>query len=157
MKKNEKQLPKIIARLRDGKLIKGYMKHMPMENVESVFDEAAIALSREIGVTLAGSSETLSIPLESLKALFFVKSFEGSSDYQEVKFFSASPMIKGLWVRVKFFDNESLEGVIRNSIEHLVRPGFFLKPPDPNSNNEILYVVKKSLIDFCVLGVRTDY
>ena len=32
--------------------------------------------------------------------------------------------------------------------------GFYLKPPDPNSNNRIMYVVKSALKDFTVLGVQ---
>jgi hypothetical protein len=60
-------------------------------------------------------------------------------------------------VRVKFFDQEYLEGVLRNSAQLLVDPGFFLKPPDLQSNNEILYVIKSSLVDFRVLGVSPEY
>ena len=60
-------------------------------------------------------------------------------------------------MRIEFFDTESIEGTVENSIHHLVEPGFFMKPPDPRSNNDILYVLKNSLINFRILGVRPDY
>jgi hypothetical protein len=148
---------KVVARLRDGKLIKGFVDTIPASDFDALLRENSVSLPREIGLRSAESSETLSLPLDSLKALFFVKSFEGRKDYKEVKFFEKNPPIKGLWVRVKFFDNEYLEGVVRNSVQYLIEPGFFLKPPDLQSNNEILYVIKNSLVDFRVLGVSPDY
>ncbi len=148
---------KVVARLRNGKVIKGYVDAIPASDFDALLQESAFSLPLEIALRSAESSETLKLPLHSLKALFFVKSFAGRKDYKEVKFFEKNPPIKGLWVRVKFFDNEHLEGVVRNSLQYLVEPGFFLKPPDLQSNNEILYVIKNSLIDFRVLGVSTDY
>lgn len=148
---------KVVARLRDGKIIKGFVDAIPASDFDALLQEPSFSLPREIGVRAAESSEVLSVPLDSLKALFFVKSFAGRKEYKEVKFFEKSPPIRGLWVRVKFFDNEYLEGVVRNSVQFLLEPGFFLKPPDLQSNNEILYVVKNSLVDFRVLGVSPDY
>jgi hypothetical protein len=86
-----------------------------------------------------------------------VKSFEGSAHYNEIKFFKAHPLQDGLWVRLQFSDQENTEGVIYNSLDFLVQRGFFLKPPDPHSNNEIVYVMKESLSDFRILGVRNNY
>jgi uncharacterized protein DUF6982 len=148
---------KVVARLRDGKMIKGYVDTIPASDFDALFQETPFSLPREIGLRPVDSSKPLSLSLDSLKALFFVKSFEGRTEYREVKFFEKNPSIKGLWVRVKFYDNEHLEGVVRNSLQYLVEPGFFLKPPDLQSNNEILYVIKNSLIDFRVLGVSADY
>ncbi len=148
---------KVVARLRDGKIVKGFVDSIPASDFDALLQESSFSLPREIGLRSAESSETLSLPLDSLKALFFVKSFEGHRDYKEVKFFEKNPPIKGLWVRVKFYDDEFLEGVVRNSVQFLIEPGFFLKPPDLQSNNEILYVIKNSLVDFRVLGVSPDY
>jgi len=86
-----------------------------------------------------------------------VKSFEGRTDYQEIKFFESHPPVEGLWVRIKYYDGEASEGVVHNSLHHLTSPGFFLKPPDPESNNEYVYVLKSSLTDFRVLGVRSSF
>jgi len=136
--------------------VKGHTVSLPSADFESLLHQP-IELPPEIEVQAVESGQAVSLALQSLKALFFVKSFEGRSEYREIKFFNTHPPIRGLWVRVKFYDSEALEGVVHNSMRFLVEPGFFLKPPDPNSNNEIVYVVKTSLIDFCVLGVRTTY
>jgi len=157
MADSQKAILKVVARLRDGKLVKGYLADPAPSNFENLVKEAPYSFPTEIVLRPAESTETISVPLESLKALFFVKTFEGRKEYKEVKFFDKNPPIKGLWVRVEFSDHESLEGVVQNSIHYLVHPGFFLKPPDPQSNNAILYVVKSSLVDFRVLGVRMNY
>ena len=148
---------KVVARLRDGKLLKGYLLAPGAEDVEEFLHEQPSTVYRELTIRLVTSSDTISVPVEALKAVFFVKTFEGRKDYEEVKFFTKSPPIRGLWVRVEFSDRERLEGVVENSLRFLVEPGFFMKPPDPQSNNDILYVVKESLRDFRVLGVRSDY
>jgi hypothetical protein len=58
-----------------------------------------------------------------------------------------------LRARIRFEDNESLEGITENSLELLVNPGFFFWPGDPKSNNRLIYVVKTALIGFTVLDV----
>lgn len=152
-----KSLFKVVAHLRDHKLIKGFTDAVPASNLEALVEQEPVALPRIIAVRPAKSRQKVSFPLASLKALFFVKSFEGHREYNEIKFFGNHPQVEGLWVRLKFYDNEFTEGVVRNSLDLLTNPGFFLKPPDPESNNEIIYVVKASLIEFQVLGVKTTY
>src|SRR5258708_27800637 len=148
---------KVVARVRNGKTVKGYVESMPTADFDSLLLETSVSLPREIGVRTSESNEAVSLALDSLKALFFVKTFEGRKEYKEIKFFEKNPPIKGLWVRVTFYDNEYLEHIVRNSLRYLAEPGFFLKPPDLHSNNEILYVIKNSLIDFRVLGLSPDY
>ncbi len=148
---------KVVARLRDVNTIKGFLDVLPVEDFSSLFLDTPYSLPPEIPLHCVGSEETRSLSLDSLKALFFVKSFEGRKGYREIKFFEKNPPIKGLWVRLKFYDEEYLEGVVRNSVQFLLDQGFFLKPPDLQSNNEILYVVKNSLADFRVLGVSPEY
>jgi len=148
---------KVVARLRNGKVVKGFVDTIPASDFNALLQEPHFSLPREIPLRSTDSNKTEFVTLDSLKALFFVKTFEGTKEYKEMKFFEKNPAIKGLWVRVKFFDNEHIEGVVRNSIQYLVEPGFFLKPPDLQSNNEILYVVKNSLADFRVLGVSSEY
>ena len=157
MKPIQKPTLKLVARLRDGQLVKGYTDALATASLDELLQEKRIVLPPAIDVHLAETSRIVSVPLDSLKALFFVKTFQGSRDYREITFFEKYPPIKGLWVRVSFYDRESTEGVVRNSLEFLVDPGFFLKPPDPQSNNELIYVVKSSLAEFRVLGVRMSY
>lgn len=157
MKSTERTPHRVVAHLRDGKLVKGYTETVQPPDQAAMLSQDPIVLPDVVSLRSAESGELITVPLNSLKSLFFVKSFEGRQDYKEVKFFHATPAIEGLWVQVKFHDNESTEGVVHNSIRYLVDPGFFLKPPDPQSNNEIVYVVKASLVEFRVLGVKHTY
>lgn len=148
---------KIVAHLRDGSLLKGHIDGLPELQLDELLRNGPHPLPKQITVHTNGVRKTVTVPLDNLKALFFVKTFEGRTDYQEIKFFDSHPPVEGLWVRIRFFDGEASEGVVHNSLHHLTSPGFFLKPPDPESNNEYVYVLKSSLTDFRVLGVRSSF
>jgi len=146
---------KVVAHLADGSLVKGILR-----DSES-FDPLAAGL---IGQTLP-STVSLDLPgggsrivdVGSAKALFFVKTLDGRSDYVEIKFFERNPQIEGLWIKIKFKDGEVTEGIVHNSLPFVADSGFFLRPPDPQSNNRVVYVVKNFLSDFRVLGIRSEY
>ena len=148
---------KVVAHRVDGSLIKGFTDGIPQFYRDSLIKQAPAAPPEKLRLRLAESNKDTDIRIDDLKALFFVKSFAGTDGYSEIKFFKAHPLMEGLWVRLKFADQESTEGVIYNSMHFLTSPGFFLKPPDPQSNNEMVYVLKKSLTDFRILGVRNSY
>ncbi len=148
---------KIVARLRDGKLVKGFVKGSSPATLEAFLRESWQSPASVIGVHTLELSERISVPLHALKALFFVKTFDGRKEYREVKFFERTPPMNGLWVRVEFHDHETLEGIVENSLRHLTEPGFFMKPPDPQGNNESVYVMKDFLQTFRILGVKPDY
>ncbi|PYV42450.1 MAG: hypothetical protein DMG06_13930 [Acidobacteria bacterium] len=133
---------KVIARKVDGQILKGYMETIPdLANTDTV-------------TLLSLTEEKVKIPKTQMKALFFVRKFSGNKEYSEVKFFESQPRIDGLWVRLTFYDAELIEGIVANSIQFLIEDGFYLKPPDPNSNNRLMYVVKAALKEFTVLGVQ---
>ena len=148
---------KVVAHLRDGNLIMGYTDIVAPDTLEELLQQGPFPLPEQVPLRTTGARQAQAIDLESLKALFFVKSFEGRDQYQELKFFDAHPPVLGLWVRIKYFDGEASEGVVHNSLHYLMNPGFFLKTPDPHSNNKLIYVLKSSLVDFRVLGVRSSY
>jgi small nuclear ribonucleoprotein (snRNP)-like protein len=81
--------------------------------------------------------------LRDLKAVFFVKSFEGNPEYRERKVFVDSDRTMGRRVEVRFKDGELLQGSTLGFNPN--KPGFFLFPPDPNSNNIRVFVVTSSL------------
>ena len=68
---------------------------------------------------------------------------------------TSDPERKGLRVRLRFEDNETLEGVVENSVDLLQAAGFFFWPADANANNELIFVVKSALLGFRVLGVKS--
>lgn len=91
-----------------------------------------------------------------IKAIFFVKSFEGNRDYSEFKVYSSRPNGKGVWIRVHFKDGEVIEGVAANSFDTYSKEVFYMTPPDPGSNNQAVLVSKHSLKEMQVLGLATD-
>ncbi len=148
---------KVVAHLRDGTLLKGYTDAIPETEIGQLLREGPFPLPKQIAIKTTNARKTVNVALDSLKALFFVKSFDGRTEYQEIKFFDSHPPVEGLWVRLRYYDGEASEGVVHNSLHFLNSSGFFLKPPDPHSNNEYIYVLKSSLTDFRVLGVRSTY
>jgi hypothetical protein len=134
--------PKIIARSRHGERFKGYLE-----------DGRALMKGELHMKTPEGL--TLPLDLERLKGIFFVRNYEGNKNYLENKILTSDPERKGVRVRIRFEDNETLEGVVENSIEPLTSAGFFFWPADPQANNELIYIVKSALIGFRVLGVKS--
>jgi hypothetical protein len=148
---------KVVVHNADGTVLKGYMESAPALELDVLLGQSPKPFPKSIALRAIGTNVRLEVDISNAKAVFFVKTFEGRRDYNEVKFFVNGPSIQGIWVQVRFKDNEYLEGVIHNSMHHLVDSGFFLKPPDPNSNNEMVYILKSSIVDYRVLGVRTTY
>ena len=148
---------KVVAHKKSGQLLKGYAELPVPVEVTPLSSHGPVVLPKSIDVTPEDGGKPVHVSVDSLKAVFFVKTFEGDSTYSETRFFNPEPRIEGLWVHVTFQDGEATEGIIHNSIGFLNEPGFLLKPPDLQSNNQAVYVLKNALSEFRVVGVRTSY
>lgn len=147
--------PKVVAHLADGSLIKGFLRGaLPIDPLSPSL--TAKSLPTDISLELLTGGTQL-VDLKNAKALFFVKTLEGRDDYTEIKFFERNPQIEGLWIKIQFKDGEITEGIVHNSPPFVMDAGFFLRPPDPHSNNRVVYVVKSFVSDFRVLGIRSEY
>jgi hypothetical protein len=156
MSKSESDPLRVVVHLREGGLLKGFL-HGGNGVLDTALSRGSGSLP-SVGLQLKSvSGDVLEVDLEAAKAVFVVNSFEGRPDYTEIKFFHETPGIAGLWVRVKFLDNEVTEGIVQNSLDFVNNPGFFMKPPDPQSNNRRVYVLKKFLLDFKVLGIQSEF
>lgn len=155
MAENDIRRIKAVIHLADKTLLKGHL-----EDEAGVWGgrlaQANAALPDEIEFQLLDGGTT-TIRLNRAKAIFFVNQFQGQPEYQELQFFKNVPEFPGLWVRLRFADNEMTEGLVHNSLNLLMAPGFFLKPPDPQSNNKMVYALKSHLVDFEVLGLKSEY
>jgi hypothetical protein len=100
-----------------------------------------------------GSILMEAVPLGGVKAIFFVKSFEGKS-HDDMRFHDHLPAPDCLWVRATFQDGEVIEGLIANNPTYVLHPGFYMSPIDPEGNNWLIYVLKNKLANFQVLGLR---
>lgn len=139
---------RVIVRYADGNTLRGYFTSEETR-------ELSHPLSEKISIrSVAGIVEDVEI--SGLKAIFFVKSFEGTRDYSEFKVFTHQPSGRGVWVRVHFHDGEVMEGIAPNSLGTFASKAFTLTPPDPRSNNESVIVSKHCLKEMQILGLASD-
>ena len=87
----------------------------------------------------------IEIDASDLKAVFFVKDFEGNRDYKDGRAFVSVEERFGEKTIVKFYDGEELWGY--SLLYNPSRKGFYLFPADPKSNNNKVYVVCSSTDD----------
>ena len=93
------------------------------------------------------------VPYGEIKVVCFVRDFEPVDNETERKLFASRPKMDGLWVRMHLRDGEVMDGILSNNLLHLVPEGFTVTPPDPNSNNQRLFVPKPALTLMQVVGV----
>lgn len=140
-------MDKVVLRFRDGKILKGHLS--------SFSDESkVINIDDSVGAGMNISSE-------ELKAIFFVKSFEGDKEYRERKAYSRKDS-KGRKIYVRFTDNEALFGYLENDMPREKgfylfkrddrKTGFFVLPVDDASNNIKVFVFNSAVKDVASIG-----
>jgi len=121
----------VVARFCDGRTVKGTTQDfVPNRTTFHIYpggDE---------------SSKALAVNLDTLKALFFVKSFTGRRTHVENYDFERFKGY-GRRCRVTFQDGELIAGYITGYSPE--RPGFFLVPAEANSNNDRVFIVNKAV------------
>ena len=119
---------KVIARFRDGHLVRGYTADFHPSKPQ-------LHLSAE-----PNSSDTLFLQLSQLKALFFVRDFTG--DQMRVDRHEFGAATQGRKVAITFNDGEILLG---STLGYRGEGnGFFVHPADPRSNNLRVFVAPGS-------------
>jgi hypothetical protein len=98
------------------------------------------------------SGKVVMIDLEEVKSVDFVRDF-GERAGTGRKTFTSRPRTEGLWVRLKFTDNDVLEGMMTNDLTQMIPEGYLITPPDTRSNIQRVFVPKSALQEMCVLGV----
>jgi hypothetical protein len=96
------------------------------------------------------TGEIREIPLAGLKAVFFVKDFAGDPNYQERVDGERSGL--GKRIQVNFKDGETLVGYSQGYTPN--RPGFFVFPADPESNNDRIFVLTAATVSVRFLEQR---
>lgn len=123
---------KIVIRYSDGRLQKGITTDFfPNKDSFHVIPAGAVPDNKPVDVRVA-----------ELKAVFFVREFGGSPDYNDKKEFEPGKTVVGRKIKVLFNDGELLVGTTNGYQPD--RPGFFVVPADPQSNVERCFVVTKS-------------
>jgi hypothetical protein len=101
---------------------------------------------------LTPDGEHVEVPLAKVRSVFFVREF--SDEFEpERKAFLSRPKLDGLWVRLRYTDGETLEGVVPNDLLSLLDNGVQITPPDLNSSTDRIFVPRTALSELTVLGV----
>jgi hypothetical protein len=94
----------------------------------------------------------ISIDLREIKVVYFVREF-GELDTTTRKTFTTRPRTEGLWVRLRFKDGESIEGMMPNDLISAMPEGYLVNPPDLRSNIQRMFVPRTALESLTVLAV----
>lgn len=117
---------KAVIHLADKTVLKGFLDSELCGRGESL---GLNPLPDQVEIRLLDGG-TATVDLGWAKAVFFVNAFAGQPHYNELRFFKNEPEFPGLWVRVRFADQEVTEGLVPNALGLLVHAGIFLKPAD---------------------------
>jgi len=120
---------KIVVRYVDGQLLKGVTSDFfPNKDIFHVMP-----------VEAPQGSKPVELSTQNLKAIFFVKGYEGNPDYKDKKEFDPGKAPVGRKIKVVFKDGELMIGTTNGYQPG--RPGFFIVPADTNSNIERCYIL----------------
>ncbi len=126
---------KVVVRFRDGKMLKGYTYDFnPRKEIFHVTKNQY-------------ANEVMEVSTLRLKAVFFVRTFEGNRNHRNLDDFSLETFknIPGLKVKVTFFDGEVMYGSTNGYQPE--RKGFFIFPADEESNNERVFIIRESTVE----------
>jgi hypothetical protein len=91
------------------------------------------------------------VDLSEIKSVFFVRDFSDAEFTR--KTFTSRPRAEGLWLRLKFKDNDLLEGLMPNDLAQLNPEGFLLNPPDTRGNVQRIFIPRSAVTAVNVLAV----
>jgi len=132
-------VPAVVAHYKDGRVRKGYTRNFSFFRETFDLVEVDAETGEEIG--------SVEVPVEELKALFFVKDFRGDASFQPDP--TAERYGFGDRVEVTFHDRETLVGYTPRYRDDT--QGFLLYPADPRTNNQLVAVIRSS-----VTAVKTE-
>jgi hypothetical protein len=132
-------LKKVVVVLLDRTAVKGYL------------NSAALGHSAEVDL-LTPDGEHRSIQLLETKSVYFVREFKDRFE-PERKTFLSRPKMDGLWVRLRFRDEDVMEGIVSNNLLDLLDTGVQLTPPDLHGNILHMFIPRSALAEVKVLGV----
>jgi hypothetical protein len=130
---------KVVVLLLDRTPVRGYLSPATLGREETI----------DL-LTLDG--EHRSIPLRETKSVYFVREFKDPFE-PERKTFLSRPKLDGLWVRLRFRDEDVMEGIVANNLLDLLDTGVQLTPPDLHGNVLHMFIPRSALIEMKVLGV----
>ncbi len=98
------------------------------------------------------AGNVVTIAIVDIKGVYFVREF-GEPESLTRKTFASRPRAEGLWVRLRFRDNEIIEGLMPNDLVQEGSDGFSIIPPDTRSNTQRIFVPRSALAEMTVIAV----
>lgn len=130
---------KVILVLADKRTLRGYLNPVRLGQLDPVD-------------VLTPDGEHLEFPLAKIRSIYFVREF--SDEFEpERKAFLSRPKLDGLWVKLRYNDGDTLEGVVPNDLLSLLDNGLQITPPDLNSSTDRIFIPRSALSEVTVLGV----
>jgi len=122
---------KVIVVLADKKPVRGYLNPGRLGQADPID-------------LLTPEGEHVEVPLDRVRSIYFVREF--SDEFEpERKAFLSRPKLDGLWVRLKFRDQETIEGVVPNDLLSLLDRGVQITPPDLHGTTLRIFIPRTSL------------
>ncbi len=125
---------RVVARFNDGKMVKG--------TTQDFFPNRP-----SFHMLPADGSPAIEVRCRQLKALFFVRTFQGDAQRKDSRGFVTAPpeTAQGKKIAVRFKDGELICGYSLSYTPD--REGFFIFPADAGSNNTRIFVVAAATAD----------
>jgi len=130
---------KVVIELDDKRALRGFLNPARLTGAETLD-------------LLTPEGEHEAVAVDKIRAVYFVRELQ-EEFAPERKAFLNRPKLDGLWVKVRFRDDATLEGVIPNDLLKFLDNGLHLSPPDFNSNTDRIYVPRPAIAELTVLGV----
>ncbi|GAC1701219.1 MAG: hypothetical protein NVS9B4_04120 [Candidatus Acidiferrum sp.] len=129
----------MVVALTDKKSLRGYLNPVGLGQADPID-------------LLTPDGEHAPVPLAKVRSIYFVRDF-ADEFAPERKAFLSRPKLDGLWVKLRYTDGETLEGVIPNDLLSFLDYGLQITPPDLNSTTDRIFVPRAALAELTVLGV----
>ena len=133
------QINKVVAKFKNGAVKKGTTSDFAPKKV--MFH------------LISTTGDILDINIEELKAVYFIKNFEGDKD--RIDKYTDDVPGEGRKVQIIFSDGEILIGYSHGYFP--TRSGFFVIPADLQNNNDRIYVVTSSTEKVTFLNHNKEY
>jgi hypothetical protein len=114
-------------------------------NPASYLQPAGVEVLSEDGVVTV-------VPYGEVKSVDFVREFAAPAQPERNTFLTRPKMV-GLWVSLRFRDEDVLEAILPNNLLLVEPHGFVVIPPEPFGNRQRLFVPRQALTSVEVLGV----
>jgi hypothetical protein len=132
-------LKKAVILSLDRSITRGYLDSGSLGRVDSI-------------ELLTPEGEHKSMATREMKSVYFVRELNEPFELER-KAFLSRPKLDGLWVRLRFRDEDVVEGIVPNDLLDLFDKGLHLTPPDLHGNILRIFVPRTALIELKVLGV----